>query len=133
MKIQRQHLGVVFTWILRVVLILFFLWLLAAELMRRVDAADVRTYEINQVDPQPVIKKAVRIRLPFAVRKRGGEITLRFLVNKEGKVEKISIVKFSDTDLVEPVYSAYEKAVYSPGFKDGHPVDTWVTITEKTK
>lgn len=133
MKIQQQHLGVIFMGILRIGMVLFFLWLLAAEMMNRAVAADVRTYEITQVDPQPVLQKAVRVRLPSAVRKRGGEITLRFLVTKEGKVENISVVKFSDSDLVDPVYSAYEKAVYSPGLKDGNPVDTWVTITEKAK
>lgn len=131
MKIQQQPLRVIFGWFLQAVLILFFLWLLVFETVHRAVAADVRPYEITQVDSPPVLKKAVHLRLPFGVRRRGGEITLRFLVTKEGTVQSITVVKFSDADLVEPVYSAYENARYSPGIKNGVPVDTWVTVTEK--
>lgn len=130
---QQQQLGEILTCIPRAGLILIFLWLLAAATIHRVVAADVRTHEINQSDPHPLPKKTIRIRYPSSVRKHGGEVTLKFLVTKAGRVENITVVKFSDPDMIEPVYSAYEKAVFTPGLKNGAPVDTWLTVTEKAE
>jgi hypothetical protein len=130
---QQQRSCMVLMWLMRVGLILAILWLMVAETALCALAAEARVYESNQVDPKPVLQKAIRIRLPFSVRKRGGEITLRFRVTKEGKVDDITVVKFSDSDLIDPVYSAYEKATYLPGLKNGVPVDTWVTVMEKAE
>lgn len=133
MKTQLKPTGIVFKWILPLGIIIFSLGLFSGEATHRLVAAEAGSYEINQVDTIPVIKKAVRIRFPSEIRKRGGEVTLRFLVTKEGKVKKIGIVKFSDSEMIEQVYGAYEKALFSPGLKDGIPVATWMTVTEKAK
>lgn len=98
-----------------------------------VEARAQPTYETTQVDQAPVPKKKVKCRMPAALRKKGGEITIRFLVKGDGSVDKISIVKFTDADLIDPVYEAYEKAEFNPGLKNGTPVETWVTVTEKAE
>ncbi|MFT3781504.1 MAG: energy transducer TonB [Nibricoccus sp.] len=82
---------------------------------------------------QPALQKPMRIRYPSALRKSGAEVTLKFLVTTDGKVAQISVVKFSDPDMITPVYDAYENARFKPGLKNGVPVDTWVTVTEKAK
>lgn len=98
-----------------------------------VAAAGPAAYEREQLDQVPVPKKPVRFRLPGVVKKRGGEITLRMLVKADGTVGNIIVVKFTDADLVDPVYSAYERAMFLPGIKNGVSVNAWVTVTEKAR
>jgi hypothetical protein len=90
-------------------------------------------YESAQVDKAPEPKKPVRVKYPSSARKKGGEITLRFLVTKEGTVKEMMVIRFTHDEMVEPAYSAYESAVYNPGMKDGKAVDTWVEITDVAK
>lgn len=81
----------------------------------------------SRLEKQPELKKLPKIKL----RKRGatGKVVLRFIVNKEGKIENLILVSFSDPDFIDPVLEAYEKAAYSPGMLDGKPVATWIEVT----
>lgn len=88
-------------------------------------------YESNQVDQAPALQGRLRIHYGFSVRRAGGEVVLRFLVTKSGQVEKITVVKVTNADAIDAVYSAYLEARYSPGVKNGMPVNTWVTVTER--
>jgi|GEM_PF-2105564 Gram-negative bacterial tonB protein. len=89
-------------------------------------------YELSAVDKAPVPKRRIRPDFPNSLRKRDtpAEITLRFIVTAEGRVENITIVRFDDPDMVEPAYIAYEKARFEPGEKDGQPVATRMEVTE---
>lgn len=97
---------------------------------RAVDASGV--YEYSEVDVRPTPKKQVRIHFPLSVRKKGEspEIVLRFVVTKDGDVAKITVVKFSHPDMINPAIDAYEAAKFNPGKKDGQPVDTRMEVTE---
>lgn len=90
-------------------------------------------YQSSEVTPRPQPKKPVNVRYPSSVRKKGGTLTLRFLVTKKGTVTRITVVKFTDPDMIDPAYSAYESAAFSPGMKNGEAVDTWVEITESAR
>lgn len=82
--------------------------------------------DLSRVDSKPELKKEPKLRF----KKRGveGEVTLRFIVNAEGKVQDIIIVSFNDSDFVEPAYVAYENAAYTPAIKDGNPVATRIEV-----
>lgn len=72
---------------------------------------------------------------PRSTRENGAkpEITLRFVVTKEGAVENIVIVKFSHPDLIDVAMDAYENARFNPGMKNGEPVNTRIEVTERMK
>ena len=84
-----------------------------------------------EVNPKPELKKPVKIRFPSSLRKKitTGEIVIQFIVSKTGTVRNLSIVKFSDPDMVEPVVVAYEAARYTPGLLNGTPVDVHMAVT----
>lgn len=102
--------------------------LLAVTLPAPVHAADsrARPYEASDVDRKPEPKRPIRPSYSSSLRRRltSGEVELSFVVTKEGKVTNIVVVKFSDPDLIDPVYQAYQYAGFTPGTKDGSPVDT---------
>lgn len=89
-------------------------------------------FNYADVDTKPTPKKPVRVRFPSSVRKKGetSEIVLRFVVTKTGDVAKLTVVKFSDADMINPAMESYERAKFNPGLKNGAPVDTWMEATE---
>ena len=85
----------------------------------------------RDVNPKPELKKPVKIRFPSSLRKKitTGEIVIQFTVTKTGTVSDLTVVKFSDPDMVEPVIAAYETAQYNPGLLKGTPVDVRMDVT----
>jgi outer membrane biosynthesis protein TonB len=92
--------------------------------------ADAPAGSSAAVDVQPRLKKPVKVRFPRSVRRNGGEISLKFRVTREGQVSDITVIKFTDADMIEPAYTAYAGASYFPGMKKGEPVDAWVEVSE---
>ena len=92
----------------------------------------LRPVPFTEVDVKPTPKKPVRIRFPGTVRKKGEtpEIVLRFVVTRQGDVKRLVIVRFSHPDMIEPAMDAYEAAKFTPGLKEGQPVDTMMEVTE---
>jgi hypothetical protein len=88
--------------------------------------ADSEVFELAQLDTPPELKKPVKLRF----RKKGvtGEVTLKFIVTKEGKVRDIMVPTFNDSDFVEPAFRAYEGASYTPGMRGGVPVATRIEV-----
>jgi TonB family protein len=95
-------------------------------------ANDTVIYDLTVVDKAPATKRRIKPDYPAALKKRDtpAEITIRFVVTTSGQVTEINIVKFNDADMVDPVYVAYENAKFSPGEKNGKPVNTRMEITE---
>jgi hypothetical protein len=89
-------------------------------------------YDLSVVDKAPEPKRRIKPSYPSSLKRRDtpAEITLRFIVTTDGKVVEINVVKFNDPDMVEPVYAAYENAKFSPGERDGKPVNTRMEVTE---
>lgn len=88
-------------------------------------------FEEDAVDTNPVFKKMPRIHYPTTLRQRtiSGTTVIRFIVTTEGYVDAVQFVKFADRELIDPILTAYQKARYKPGIKNGKPVSTRVTVT----
>ena len=101
----------------------------------RVSAATAEQpiYQSTEVQKEPVPKHEMRIRYSRALRKEHDEVTLRFVVTAAGKVDQITIVKFTDPEIIDPTLMAYQSAEYVPAMKDGKPVAAWVEVTEVAK
>lgn len=95
-------------------------------------SASETIYDLTVVDKAPAAKRRIKPDYPSSIKRRDtpAEITIRFIVTTEGKVADISVVKFNDSDMVEPVYAAYENAKFEPGEKAGKPVNTRMEVTE---
>lgn len=89
-------------------------------------------YAEAEVDKQPSPRKRIRIRWPAGVQK-GDSITLRFIVTSDGRPEEVTVVRFTNPDMVGAAAEAYQEAGYSPAIKGGRKVDAWLTITETVK
>ncbi len=78
----------------------------------------------SAVDQAPTPKKVPKPEYPSALKKKTPPptINIRLDIGKDGKVKNITIVKFSDVDMVDPIYAAYETATFNPAMKDGKPV-----------
>ena len=105
----------------------------AESSQKSIEQSSHRAFEVGQIDIPPTPLKPIVIHLPRSLRKEHAEVKLRFIVTKEGKVSDLTVVKFSDSEMIDPVYGAYASAVYSPGAKDGKSVDVWVDVTEVAK
>jgi outer membrane biosynthesis protein TonB len=92
-----------------------------------------RVYSLKEVERAPVPTQEIHIRFPRALRREHAEITLRFVVTTEGKVANLTVVKFSDPDMIDAAYGAYDSAEFSPALKGGKPVDATMEVTEIAK
>ncbi len=84
-----------------------------------------------QVDKLPTPKKISKPDYPSSLKKKNPPptITIRLEINKDGKVGSLTVVRFTDVDMVDPVYAAYETATFNPAIKDGQPVACrWETV-----
>ncbi len=96
----------------------------------RLQAAD--TYlDVSKVDQAPTPKKPLKPDYPSSLRKKNPPptINLRLDISADGKVKNLTIVKFSDVDMVDPIYAVYETAVFNPALKDGKPVACRMEMT----
>jgi TonB family protein len=57
-----------------------------------------------------------------------GTVILSLVVNAQGHADDIQVTQSLDTQLDLNAVSAVEQWVFTPGMKDGHPVDVGVTI-----
>jgi TonB family protein len=88
-------------------------------------------YEEAAVEVKPTLKKLPRIHYPSSLKERGvkGDNVLRFIVTSEGYVDAIQVAKFADSELIEPLMAAYQKARFKPALKNGQPVCVRVSVT----
>jgi hypothetical protein len=88
-------------------------------------------YTEATADKLPAPKRRIRPDFPSSVRKGDApaEITFRYIVTPQGKAIDVTVVKFSDSDMVEPGFNALEKAVFTPGEKAGKPVSVRLETT----
>lgn len=60
---------------------------------------------------------------------RTGTVTLKFLIDADGKVKDSGVVKSSGhADLDEAARVGIEKCTFKPGIKDGKPVEAWTMM-----
>ncbi len=91
-----------------------------------------KVYGYDEVEVKPVPRKKIRMSFPGSTRKGGAnpQITLRFVVTAQGAVTNLVVVTFSHPDLIEAALDAYADARFTPGRKDGEPVDVRMEVTE---
>jgi TonB family protein len=97
------------------------------------------------VDPEPLPGKWLRVEVPPEVvitsvpeypdlAKRinlEGSVTVNVLVDKEGKVKKVQLMKSTDDMFIQPALEAAKKWVFTPAIMNGKPVSVWVAIPFK--
>ena len=91
-------------------------------------------FETSQVDRQPRVIRQVPPIYPFSARRRGisGEVVVRFLVDREGRVDRLAFVKAEPPGVFEEsVRQAVSRWRFTPGLYQGRPVPTWVVLPIK--
>lgn len=90
-----------------------------------------REFQLAQVDKPPVIITRVEPDYPYMARRQNlsGKVTVKFLVDTHGKVQKPCILKADPQGLFEScVLEALGKWRFKPGYYRGSPVATWVVL-----
>lgn len=89
-------------------------------------------YSANEVDAAPVVIRKKKPVYPYRARRLNleGEVSVRFLVTKNGTVDKITIIKANPKKIFDAnVLKALPTWRFEPGKVKGLPVNTWVTTT----
>lgn len=95
------------------------------------DSLFVSAFNLNEVDQPPRVLRSMMPRYPFEARQKGveGRVTLRFVVDKDGKAQEPQVVTgepegvFDDSAL-----AAVVKYKFRPAYKNGEPVDCIVKL-----
>ncbi len=88
-------------------------------------------FEMGEVDQPPRVIHRVRPAYPFTARRRGlsGRVTVRFLVDVQGRVNHLTIVEASPPGVFEKsVRQAVAEWLFKPGLLKGRAVPTWVVL-----
>ena len=94
-------------------------------------AAEPVGYPLSQVDTQPRLQRKVNPSYPYRAKRRGveGRVVVKFLVDKQGRVSQVSLVRAEPEGVFEEsALQAVRKWRFKPGKKDGEPVPTWVSV-----
>jgi TonB family protein len=99
--------------------------------------ADVRTYELSEVDHRPQPRSAAELRHE-QVRNRppgvGGQsratatVHVRFRVNPDGTTDSFSIIRSTDTRYDAPSIAALRSLRFLPGKLNGQSVPVWMEL-----
>jgi protein TonB len=93
-------------------------------------------FTLGQVDQPPMVTAQIPPPYPFLARRRGieGWVRVRFLVDRQGQVRELTIVKAQPPGVFEDtVRRTLPRWRFRPGVKDGRPVDTWVETVIRFK
>lgn len=91
--------------------------------------AEPSSYEQSTVDTIPSALRRGKPQYPARARRMNvtGKVDIRFLVNKEGRVEELQIIKATPENIFEEaVRQAVAAWRFQPGMKDGKIVATWM-------
>ena len=89
-------------------------------------------YGMEDVDQPPVVTIKSRPVYPYRARRLNleGEVDVTFLVDTQGRVSRITIVRATPTKVFDQsVLQAVASWRFDPGTVGGRPVNTWVTTT----
>ena len=88
--------------------------------------------EIAQVDTEPEVVSSVKPEVPplARIRRVGGTVLLRVLVNEKGQTEAVEVLRDTSprVGLAESSKAAVERWTWKPATKDGRKVRTWTTV-----
>lgn len=86
-------------------------------------------FELGDVDTLPMATGRIPPPYPYLARRRGveGYVDIRFLVDLEGNVRHLEVLKAEPNGVFEEtVLRTVRRWRFKPGRKDGMPVETWV-------
>ena len=90
-----------------------------------------RGYELSQVDAAPRLTHRFSPEYPYSARSRNisGTVTVRFLVDEEGRVDELTVLSAEPAGVFErSVLKAVRRWRFTPGERAGKPVPTWVVL-----
>jgi protein TonB len=90
-----------------------------------------KEFQLAQVDKPPVVVSRVEPGYPLMARRRNinGQVTVKFLVDAQGRVQKPSIVRANPEGIFESsVLDAVARWRFKPGIYRGQAVSTWVIL-----
>ncbi len=85
---------------------------------------------------EPMIRSQVPPPYPYLARRRGiqGAVTVRFLVDTQGVVRRLSIIKAEPEGVFEEsVLKTVPRWRFAPGIREGKPAGTWVETVIRFK
>jgi protein TonB len=88
-------------------------------------------FELAEVDRPPRVVRKTAPRYPLAAKRRDitGSVVVRFLVDPEGRVRDVSVVRSEPEGVFErSVLQCLPHWRFKPGYLDGRPVPTWVVL-----
>ncbi len=96
-----------------------------AELGPPLDLA-ANAYEPNRLDRQPRPRMQTRPIYPFEMRRAGiaGQAVVEFIVDRAGNVQQARAVAATNEEFARAAVQSVAEWKFSPGMKDGRPVDT---------
>lgn len=95
------------------------------------DSLFVSAFKLNEVDQPPRVLRQMLPRYPFEARQKGieGRVTLRFVVDKDGKAQEPQVVRGEPEGVFdESALAAVVKYKFRPAYKSGEPVDCIVNL-----
>jgi RNA polymerase sigma factor (sigma-70 family) len=101
-----------------------------AETRAAAAAPSGETYDVAKLDRIPTAKARTRPQYPAEMRKAGigGEVTVEFIVDKEGNVVNAVAVKSSRREFEAAAVEAVSQWEFSPGQKGGRVVNTRMQV-----
>jgi len=90
-----------------------------------------KSFALTEVDRRPRPLKTVEPIYPLQARRQGltGWVKLRFLVDRKGDVEKVSVISAAPKGVFEEsAREAVKQWRFEPGARKGRPVRTWVKV-----
>lgn len=93
---------------------------------------DINAFIAVEKDPQPVnlgdLKKLIGY--PSSAREMGisGKVTIRILVNAEGKYEKHQVIRSPHQVLTDACVAQIKNLQFTPGIQGGKPIKCWVNV-----
>lgn len=88
------------------------------------------------LEREPLVRSQVPPPYPYLARRRGieGAVTVRFLVDRRGRVQRLTVVRAEPAGVFEEtVLRTVPRWRFQPGLQDGRPVESWVETTIRFK
>jgi protein TonB len=92
--------------------------------------SDLMPRETWQVEILPIAVVSPKPEYPDIAVKVGmeGFVTVKVLLDKEGRVQKKILMKASEDIFAQPALDAAQKWVFTPALMNGKPVQVWISI-----
>ncbi|MFQ3270298.1 MAG: protein TonB [Lentimonas sp.] len=88
------------------------------------DLGGLEIFELGDVDSAPKPLTQIRFSYPAAAKRRGikGVVKIEYIVNENGRVEHITIIKSPHPSLADATGNVIRRVRFTPATKDGRPV-----------